>query len=110
MSQTSVSGLVGVSANSSFVVGRIAVRQSARSVCETNVVSTPNLPNSLANRLIVEPNTEREQITWSPIFSSPMPSNRMALMPVAVAMAASVPSIAARRASKLRTVGLLVRE
>ncbi len=31
-------------------------------------------------------------------------------MPVDVAMAASAPSIAASRASKLRTVGLLVRE
>ena len=30
-------------------------------------------------------------------------------MPVDVAMAASAPSIAARRCSKLRTVGLLVR-
>ena len=109
MSHTSVSGLVGVSAKSSFVVGRNAARHSSRSVCDTNVVSTPNLPNSLANRLTVEPNTEREQITWSPLFSRPMISRRIALMPVEVATAASAPSIAARRASKLRTVGLLVR-
>ena len=63
MSQTSVSGLVGVSANSSFVVGRSAARHSATSVCETKVVSTPNLANSLPNMPMVEPNTEREQTT-----------------------------------------------
>ena len=109
MSQTSVSGLVGVSAKNKRVLGLTASRHSPRSVCETNVVSTPNLPNSLANRLIVEPNTEREQMTWSPTLSRPMISSRMALMPVAVATQASVPSIAASRASKLRTVGLLAR-
>jgi len=79
------------------------------SVCETKEVSTPNLPNSLANRLMVEPNTEREHTTWSPALSRPMISSRIALMPVDVAMAASAPSIAASRCSRLRTVGLLVR-
>jgi hypothetical protein len=73
------------------------------------VLSTPNLPNSLPIRFIVEPNTEREQITWSPAFSRPMHSSRIAAMPVAVPMAASVPSIAASRCSKLVTVGLEVR-
>jgi len=63
MSQTSVSGFVGDSANSSFVFGLTARRHSSGSVCETNVVSTPNLPNSPANRRIVEPNTLCEQIT-----------------------------------------------
>ena len=109
MSHTSVSGLVGVSANSSLVLGLIAARHSARSVCDTKLVSTPNLANSLANRLTVEPNTEREHTTWSPALSRPITSSRIALMPVAVATAASAPSMAARRASRLRTVGLLVR-
>jgi hypothetical protein len=56
MSQTSVSGLVGVSANSSRVFGRIAARHSATSVCETKLVSMPNLPKSWSS-LIVEPKT-----------------------------------------------------
>jgi hypothetical protein len=93
-----------------LVVGRSAACQADKSVCETKLVSTPNLPNSLPNRLRVEPNTDCEQITWSPLFSKPMMSSKMALMPVDVATAASAPSMAARRASKLRTVGLLVRE
>ncbi len=59
-SQTSVSGLVGVSANSSFVLGCSALFHSARSVCDTKVVWMPNLPNSPCSSLIVEPNTERE--------------------------------------------------
>ena len=34
-----------------------------KTVCETKVVTTPNLANSLPNRLSVEPNTEREHTT-----------------------------------------------
>ncbi len=60
--------------------------------------------------LMVEPNTLCEQMMWSPAFSSPMHSSRMAAMPLAVPMAASVPSSAASRCSKLATVGLLKRE
>ncbi len=109
MSHTSVSGLVGVSANSSLVVGLTAARHSAKSVCETKLVSTPNLPNSLANRLSVEPNTEREHTTWSPARSRPMHIMRMAAMPLEAPIAPSVPSSAARRCSKAVTVGLEVR-
>ena len=110
MSQTSVSGLVGDSANSSFVFGRIAARHWPTSVCETKVVSTPNLANSRPNSMTVEPNTLCEQTTWSPAFSRPMPSSRIALMPLDVAMHASVPSSAARRRSIIITVGLVKRE
>ncbi len=110
MSQTSVSGLVGDSANSSLVLVRIAARHSATSVCETNVVSTPNFANSRPNSITVEPNTLREQTTWSPALRSPMPSSRIALMPLAVAMHASLPSSAARRRSIIVTVGLPKRE
>ena len=46
MSQTSVSGLDGVSANSSFVFGCIAAFHCAASVCETKVVATPNFAKS----------------------------------------------------------------
>ena len=60
--------------------------------------------------MIVEPNTLCEQITWSPAFSSPMPSNRIALMPLDVAMQASMPSSAASRRSNIVTVGLVKRE
>ena len=38
--------------------------------------------NSRPNSMIVEPNTLCEQITWSPAFSRPMPSSRIALMPL----------------------------
>ena len=54
-------------------------------------------------------NTDCEQITWSPARNTPMPNNRMAAMPVAVATAVSVPSSAARRISMLVTVGLPTR-
>ncbi len=110
MSHTSVSGLVGDSANSSRVFGLIARCHSATSVCETKVVSTPNFANSRPNSMMVEPNTLREQTTWSPAFKRPMPSSRMALMPLEVAMQASAPSSAARRRSNIITVGLVKRE
>ena len=106
MSQTSVNGLVGVSANSRRVLGRTAAFHCATSVCDTNVLCTPNLPNSLAINLIVEPNIECEHTTWSPALSRAMHISKMADMPVEVAIAASVPSIAARRISMLLTVGL----
>jgi hypothetical protein len=109
MSQTSVSGLVGVSANSSLVLGRTAARQASTSVCDTLVDSTPKRANSEPISFMVEPNIDCEQITWSPARSRPMHISRTADMPEAVAMAASVPSIAARRCSKLVTVGLPVR-
>ena len=109
MSHTSVSGLVGVSANSSLVLGRSAAVHSATSVCDTNVVCTPNLPNSRPIKAMVEPNIEREQMTWSPDFKRPMHISKIAPIPVEAPMAASVPSSAARRRSKLVTVGLDVR-
>ena len=104
MSQTSVSGLVGVSANSSFVFGRSAARHSSTSVCETKLVSTPNFAKSW-NSLIVEPKTLREQTTWSPLFSKPVISSRIAAMPLAVPMQPPLPSSAARRRSIIVTVG-----
>ena len=111
MSHTSVSGLVGVSANSRRVLpGRTAARHSAMSVCDTKLVSTPKRANSLPSSRRVEPNMEREHTTWSPLFSRPKPISRMAAMPLAVAMAASAPSSAARRRSKAVTDGLPVRE
>ena len=106
MSHTSVRGLVGVSANSSLVLGLTAAFHCAMSVCETKVHSTPNLAISLPNRRIVVPKTDCEQITWSPLLSSPRQTIRMALMPLPVPMQASVPSSAARRFSMLLTVGL----
>ncbi|MDT4864496.1 hypothetical protein FQZ97_992590 [compost metagenome] len=106
MSQTSVSGLVGVSANSSFVVGLIAACHAATSVWETKVDSTPNFARSVPISLMVEPNMECEHNTWSPALSRPMHIMRMADMPEAVEMQASAPSSAASRCSKLATVGL----
>jgi hypothetical protein len=106
MSHTSVSGLVGVSANSSRVLGRIASRHCDRSVCDTKLVCTPKRPNSPCSSRMVAPNTLREQMTWSPAFSRPIASSRMAAMPLAVPMQACVPSSAARRRSIIVTVGL----
>ena len=88
----------------------MAACHSATSVCETKLVSTPNLPNSLPKSLMVEPNTDCEQITWSPAFKRPMHISMMAAMPLEVPMQASVPSSAARRRSMLVTVGLVKRE
>ena len=105
MSQTSVSGLVGDSANSSFVLDLSARRHSATLVCETKLVSTPNFANSRPSSMIVAPNTLCEQITWSPAFSRPRPIKRIAPMPLAAAMQAWVPSSAARRRSNIVTVG-----
>ena len=59
---------------------------------------------------MVEPNTDCEQITWSPDFKRPMHISMMAAMPLEVPMQASVPSSAARRRSMLVTVGLVKRE
>ena len=109
MSQTSVSGLVGDSAISRRVLGRIAARHSSTSVCETKLDSTPNLPISLCSRRMVEPNTLREQTTWSPDLSKPISSSRIADMPLLVPMQPLVPSSAARRRSIIITVGLLKR-
>ena len=106
MSHTSVKGLVGVSANNSLVLGRTAAAQAATSVCGTKLDSTPNLARSEPINLMVEPNMDCEQTTWSPALSNPMHIMRMADMPEAVEMQASVPSMAARRFSKLATVGL----
>ena len=105
MSQTSVSGFVGVSANSSRVFGRIAAFHSATSVCETKVDSTPKRPKSPCSSLMVAPNTLREHTTWSPDFSSASISSRIAPMPLLVPMQASVPSSAARRRSMIVTFG-----
>ena len=106
MSHTSVSGLVGVSANSSFVFGRSAALHCATSVWLTKLDSTPNLPNSPCSSLMVEPNTLCEQITWSPAFSRPITSIRMAAMPLLVPMQPVVPSSAASRRSMMVTFGL----
>ena len=59
---------------------------------------------------MVEPNTLREQITWSPAFSKAIAVSMIAAMPLEVAMQASLPSSAARRRSNIVTVGLVKRE
>jgi hypothetical protein len=55
---------------------------------------------------MVEPNTLCEHTTWSPAFSSPITSNRMAAMPLLVPMQPVVPSSAASRRSMIVTLGL----
>ncbi len=51
-----------------------------------------------------------EDTTWSPALSSTIAVARIADMPEAVATQRSPPSMAARRCSKVRTVGLVKRE
>ncbi len=87
----------------------MAASQACTSVCETKVVSTPKRAISLPSSLSVEPNMDCEATMWSPLFSTVSAISRMADMPVLVATAHSVPSMAARRRSKLATVGLEVR-
>ena len=106
ISHTSVKGLVGVSANKILVFGRIAAFQAAKSVCGTMVDSTPKRANSEPINLMVEPNMDCEYSTWSPALSKLNSISITADMPDEVAKAASVPSMAARRISKLLTVGL----
>ena len=109
MSHTSVKGLVGVSAHSNRVLGRIAAVHAAKSVCGTMVDSTPKRANSEPINLMVEPNIDCEYTTWSPALSRLNNISVIADMPLEVAMAASVPSSAANRISKLLTVGLPAR-
>ena len=110
ISHTSVNGLVGVSANKSLVLGCIACFQALTSVCDTKLVVTPNLANSEPSNLMVEPNTEREHTTWSPLLSKAMHNNNTAAIPLEVPMQASEPSNAAKRISILAVVGLVKRE
>ena len=87
----------------------MAAFQACTSVCETKLVSMPKRAISPPSSLMVEPNMDCEQITWSPALSVVSATSKMADMPVDVATAHSVPSMAARRCSKLVTVGLEVR-
>ena len=110
MSASSVNGFDGVSTNSRRVLSRQAAAQAALSAGSTNVVWMPKRDSTLANRLMVEPNSVRAVTTWSPADSRAMTVARIADMPEAVATPHSAPSIAARRCSKARTVGFVNRE
>ena len=66
----------------------------------------PKRLRMLLNNCTVDPNTLAEQTTWSPARKVAMQHDRIALMPLAVAMQASAPSSAARRSWKAVTVGL----
>ncbi len=82
MSHRSVSGLVGVSAKTSGCwAARRPSRRQYRSAA-TKVVSTPKRAISVPSSLMVEPNMDCEQITWSPAFSAVSATSKMADMPV----------------------------
>jgi hypothetical protein len=68
-------------------------RHASTSVCDTKLDCTPNLARSEPMSLMVDPNMDCEHTTWSPDCSKPMHIIRMADMPDAVDMAASVPSM-----------------
>ncbi|MDT4780220.1 hypothetical protein FQZ97_124410 [compost metagenome] len=110
MSATSVSGFEGVSRKNSFVFGRTAARHAFRSLGSTKVVSTPNFEKILPNSVMVEPKIARELTRWSPACIDDSTTDRIALMPEAVAMQACAPSSAARRDWNIDTVGLVKRE
>ena len=69
----------------------------------------PKRAISVPSRRMVEPNIDWLATMWSPALRAVSATSKMALMPVLVATAHSVPSMAARRSSKLATVGLPVR-
>ena len=73
------------------------------------VEATPKRANSEPINLMVEPNIDCEYTTWSPTLSRLNSIKVMADMPLDVAIHASVPSKAAKRISKLLTVGLPAR-
>ena len=110
MSATSPSGLVGLSAKSIFVSGRIASDQARMSATSTNVVLMPNGGSTFANSDMVVPNRPSAATTWSPPRSSAIAVMKIAAMPDAVAMQLRPPSRAARRPSNARTVGFVNRE
>ncbi len=56
------------------------------------------------------PNTACEHTTWSPADKKAKQVAKIAAMPELVATARSAPSKAAKRCSKVRTVGLVKRE
>ena len=60
MSTSSVSGLDGVSTNSSLVLGRIACSQPSRSDSSTKVVSIPSFASQVLNNIVVVPKMLRE--------------------------------------------------
>ncbi|MNW05011.1 hypothetical protein D3C71_2011930 [compost metagenome] len=62
------------------------------------------------NSVMVEPKIDRELTKWSPDCSDASATDRIALMPDAVAMHASPPSSAASRDWNIDTVGLVKRE
>ena len=107
MSETSVSGLDGVSRNRSRVRGRTAARHSSTRVGDTNVVSMPKRPRMFVKSWMVAPNTALEHTTWSPVFRCTSAVARIAVMPEAVATQLCAPSSAARRSWNIDTVGLV---
>ena len=100
----------GVSTNSSRVFGVIRRSQSA-TIGQIRVIrGDAETRRYLSNSTVVLPKMLRELTIWSPWVSSPMQVARMADIPDAVATQHSPPSIAARRSSNARTVGLVNRE
>ena len=65
----------------------------------------PKRGRMLPNSCSVAPKMLREATMWSPAFSSAMTVDRMADMPLAVAMQPGAPSSAANRVCSIDTVG-----
>ena len=106
MSQTSVSGLVGDSANSSLVLGCIAARQAARSVCEHEGGLHAEAGEVLEQLDRRAEHALRTHHVVAGLQQRHHAASVMAAMPLLVAMQPVVPSSAASRRSIIVTVGL----
>ena len=106
MSKTSVKGLDGLSIKISRVLSLIAAANDSLPVPATKLVSMPKRGKMVPNNCWLAPNMLREATMWSPVFNSAITVDRIAAMPLAVAMQASAPSRAASRSCIMATVGL----
>jgi hypothetical protein len=106
MSNTSVSGFDGVSMKTSLVFGRSGALKAAGSLEATKLVSMPNFGRMPPNSCWVAPKMPCGGDDVLPRLHQAITVDRIAAMPLAVAMQASAPSSAARRSCSMLTVGL----
>ena len=106
MSTNSSVGFDMLSKNTALVPGCTAAFHCARSAPSTNVTFTPNRVSTSSSTYRHDPNSARDDTTWSPARNIEVSAPLTAAMPLAVAKASSVPSRPAMRSSNIRVVGL----
>ncbi len=109
MSSTSSPGLPSDSPSSSRVFGRIAARQPSMSRGLTKVVSMPKRGSVYASRLCEPPYSAALATMCEPAPAMVAMARCNAAWPLAVAMAPTPPSSAARRSSNTAVVGFEMR-